>query len=221
MIRTDEELKKSVVDHLFWDDSIDASGIKVEVRNAKAILSGSVPTYAAKDEASGAAWLVRGIEAVENRLEVRFPPGTVSLADEQILHNARNVLAWNNNIHSQSVQLTVENGVVTLAGKMPTYWQRNKAEELVSNLIGVVDVINNIIVVPAERLTDQDIAENIQTALENKPPLEMYNLRVSVVDGEVTLKGSVPTWRDRIDAFTTAMLARGVTNVENEIEVRP
>jgi osmotically-inducible protein OsmY len=41
MIRTDEQLKKSIVDHLFWDDSIDASGVKVEVSNGK-------PSYPAK-----------------------------------------------------------------------------------------------------------------------------------------------------------------------------
>jgi hypothetical protein len=29
MIRSYEELKKTIVDHLFWDDSIDASGVKV------------------------------------------------------------------------------------------------------------------------------------------------------------------------------------------------
>jgi osmotically-inducible protein OsmY len=59
--RTDEKLKKIIVDDLFWDDSIDASGVKVEVYNGKATLSGNVLMYSAKDVASSAAWLVNGI----------------------------------------------------------------------------------------------------------------------------------------------------------------
>jgi osmotically-inducible protein OsmY len=220
MIRTDEELKKTIVDHLFWDDSIDASGIKVEVTNCKAILSGSVLTYNAKDAASAAAWLVNGIQDVENRLRVQFSSGSPKLKDDEIQHNATEVLAWNGDVHGLSISVSVTQGVVTLEGTVASYWQRNKAESIVSDLLGVVDVNNKLIVVPTEFLSDQTIAENAQTAIKNSTLVKGENIKVSVKDGKVTLLGTVNSWFDRLQAYSVTANCRGVIETFNEIEVR-
>jgi osmotically-inducible protein OsmY len=219
MIRTDEQLKKSIVDHLFWDDSIDSSGVKVEVSNGKAILSGSVLTYSAKDAASSAAWLVNGIEDVENRLHVQYPSNFPILSDDEIERNATEVLAWNADIHGLAISVSVTEGVVTLDGTVASYWQRNKAEKLVSDLLRVVGVINQLIVIPTELLTDQAIAENIQTALKNSPQIDESGIKVSVMGGIVRLKGSVSTAHDRMQAYTVAGNCRGVIDIINEIRV--
>ena len=220
MIRTDEQLKKSIVDHLFWDDSIDASGIKVEVSEAKAIFSGSVLTHGAKDAASAAAWLVNGIQDVDNQLRVQFPPGFPSLTDEEIQHNATEVLAWNGDAHSLAISISVTNGGVTLEGTVATYWQRNKAERIVSDLLGVVDVVNKLMVVPTEFLTDQAIADNIQTAIKNSPLVDGKDIKVSVKEGTVTLLGFVESRFDRLQAYSVAANCRGVVDIFNEIDVR-
>jgi osmotically-inducible protein OsmY len=221
MNRTDEQLKKSVVDHLFWDDSIDASRIKVQVSDCKAVLSGSVLTHNAKDSASATAWLVRGIQEVENLLRVRFPPGLPVLTDDEIQGNATHVLAWNGDVYGLAISVSVKNGVITMEGNVATYWQRNKIERIISDLLGVVDVINKLIVVPTEYLTDQAIAENIQTALKNTSSLSKTNIKVAVNEGKVTLIGSVATWRDNMDILATTANCRGVIAVCNEIKIRP
>ncbi len=220
MIRTDEHLKKNIVDHLFWDDSIDASGVKVEVSKGKAILSGSVLTYSAKDAVSVAAWLVNGIQDAENRLHVQFPSSFPILSDNEIERNATEVLSWNADIHGLAISVLVTEGVVTLDGTVASYWQRNRAEKLVSDLLGVVEVINQLIVIPTELLTDQAIAENVQTALENSPRVDGKDIRVSVNDGVVRLKGFVPNWHERMEAFNIVSNCRGLIDIINEIEVR-
>ena len=219
MIRTDEQLKKNIVDHLFWDDSIDASGIKVEVAEGKAALSGSVLTYSAKDAASAAAWLVKGIREVDNQLLVQFRADSPKLTDAEIQHNATEVLAWNGDIHGLAISVSVSQGVITLEGTVASYWQRNKAEKLVADLLGVVNVINQLIVVPTKLLSDQTIAENIQTALSNSPGVDGSEIKVSVHDGIVTLKGFVPSWHDRMQAFNVVSNCRGVVDIFNEIAV--
>jgi osmotically-inducible protein OsmY len=217
--RTDEQLKKNIVDHLFWDDSIDASGVKVEVSNGKATLSGSVLTYSAKDAASSAAWLVNGIQDVENRLHVQIPANMPMRTDDEIQRNAAEVLVWNADLHGLAISVSVTKGVVTLGGTVASYWQRNKAETLVSDLLGVVNVINQLIVIPSELLTDQTIAEIIQTALKNSPRIDGSDIIVSVKDGVVRLKGSVPTSHDRMQALTVVGNCRGVKDISNEIKV--
>jgi osmotically-inducible protein OsmY len=37
--RTDEQIKKDIVDHLAWDSSVDASKVKVEVDRGNVVLS--------------------------------------------------------------------------------------------------------------------------------------------------------------------------------------
>jgi osmotically-inducible protein OsmY len=221
MIRTDEELKKNIVDHLFWDDSIDSSRIKVEVSDGRAILSGNVSTYSAKDTVSAAAWLVNGIRDVENQLRVQFPSGLPKLKDGEIQHNATEVLAWNGDVHGLSISVSVTQGVVTLEGTVASFWQRNKAESIVSELLGVVEVDNKLIVVPTEFLSDQIIAENVQTAIKNSPLVKGENIKLSVKDGEVSLLGTVDSWFDRLQAYSVAANCRGVIDVFNNIKIYP
>ena len=219
MIRTDEELKKGVVDHLFWDNSIDASGIKVEVFKRKAILTGSVVSFNSKIAAAAVTWLVPGIKDVENHLSVQFPAGVTSLTDDNIQQNAKQILSSNSDVHDLAISISAKQGVVTLDGTVATYWQRNKAEKLVSDLRGVLDVINNINVVPTRLLDDHQITENIEAALENSPLVNEDKIAISVTDGKVTLAGSTTSWHNRLQVYSLVANCRGVIDIQNNINV--
>jgi osmotically-inducible protein OsmY len=75
-----------------------------------------------------------------------------------------------------------------------------------------------LIVIPTDLLTDQTIAENIQTALKNSPRIDGSAIKVSVTDGIVRLIGSVPTSLDRIQASIIVGNCRGVIDIINEIK---
>jgi osmotically-inducible protein OsmY len=220
MIQTDEQLKKRIVDHLFWDDSIDASGVKVTVSQGKAVLSGNVLTYRAKDAASAAAWLVNGVEDVENHLKVQYLATSPILTDQEIQQNAMEVLTWNADVHGLDISTTVNLGVVTLEGTVASYWQRNKAESLIADLLGVMGIINHLVVVPTELLTDQAIAENVQTALKNSPRVHGKDIKVTVNEGVVNLKGFVPNLHERMEAFNIVSNCRGVIDIFNKLQIR-
>ena len=54
----DEQIKKAVVDMLYWDSRVDASDIHVEVTDGEVTLRGTVPSYATKEAALFDAWKI-------------------------------------------------------------------------------------------------------------------------------------------------------------------
>ena len=67
---TPSELKKKIEHALVRNAEIDANRITVEVQGSKAILKGTVRSWAEKQEAERAAWSAPGILDVENRIMI-------------------------------------------------------------------------------------------------------------------------------------------------------
>jgi osmotically-inducible protein OsmY len=67
---TPSELKKKIEDALVRNAEIDANRITVEVQGNKAILRGSVRSWAEREEASRTAWSAPGILSVDNRITI-------------------------------------------------------------------------------------------------------------------------------------------------------
>lgn len=69
---TAPELKKKIEDALVRNAQIDANRVTVEVRGSKAILKGTVRSWAEKEEAERVAWSAPGIVSVENHISIEI-----------------------------------------------------------------------------------------------------------------------------------------------------
>jgi osmotically-inducible protein OsmY len=214
-----EDIKKAVVDQLYWDSRVDASDIRVDVFESKVKLSGTVPTLSSREAALGDALTVPGVATVENDLSVRFP-STISVPrDDQVRLNVESMLRWSPDIDPSEIEVTVEGGVVTLRGTVDLYWKKSKAEDLASNVTGVLSVDNQLAVAPSDSYVDKSIAEDIVSALERNAYIHADSVNVEVEGGRVTLSGKVPDRAAYNSAADVSRFTPGVIDVENRLTI--
>ena len=91
---TDKYLRQTIVDELEFEPSVDAANIGVAVENGVVTLTGHVGSYAEKVAAERAAERVKGVRAIAENIEVRYP-GHKQTADDEIAARALAILGWN------------------------------------------------------------------------------------------------------------------------------
>jgi len=214
---TDSEIAMAVRDQLGWDDQVDAAGVTVEVVDGEVTLMGTVSSYSAKLAAESDALMIEGVVSVDNELVVE--PVEPITNDVFLATRAENVLDWNPDVQVENLGIEVIAGVATLEGQVDALWEKDRAEELVMDIEGMIGVINKIAVVPTENILDESIAEDIVEAIDRNIHVNVDNVTVSVDQGTVTLNGDVPTITAKNAAFDAALNTAGVRAVINNLEV--
>ena len=69
-------------------------------------------------------------------------------------------------------------------------------------------------------MTNQDLTQHVQNALEWEPSLDEKDIGVSVDEGVVTLRGHVTSYGEKIAAERVALRVYGVKALANDLEVR-
>jgi osmotically-inducible protein OsmY len=117
-----------------------------------------------------------------------------------------------------TVDAKVDDGVVTLTGKANWQYQRDEAEYVASNIVGAVDVFDEI---ELERPTPDagDVKESIKKAFKRNASLDAKGLDVSTSNGTVTIDGTVSSWSEHDEAIGAAWAAPGVVSVWDQMTV--
>ena len=212
----DIDLRRDVLDELEYEPSIDAADIGVSVEDGTVTLTGHVRTYAQKHEAERIAKRVKGVRAIAQEIEVR-PAGSHLTADDEIAKRAVNSLMWNASVPRDKVQVTVEEGYLTLSGTVSWHYEKAAAEKAVQTLSGVKGVTNLIAIKPTA--SPADVRQRIEGALKRDAELEAQRIQVHVADSKVTLEGRVRNWAEREAAERAAWAAPGVAHVIDHITV--
>jgi osmotically-inducible protein OsmY len=217
---TEQELSTRIKDQIYWDGRVNAADVGVNVEGGKAVLTGTVPSYRAKMAATEDAWTVAGIETVDNQLRVQYPPTVTVPPDAEITSNVKNSLVWDPDIDSTKIDVTVAEGIATLTGTVDAYWKKFQAENDAYWVTGVIDVVNEIGVVPTDQPIDEAIARDIEAALGRNINVNVEDVTVEVENGVVTLTGTVPTWAAWRAAYNTAIYTSGVVDVVDRLVIR-
>ncbi len=214
-MKTDLQLREDVEQELLWEPSVSATEIGVIVDKGIVTLTGSVDTYPKKWEAQKAALRVSGVKAVANEIEVKLTTSS-RRADEEIARAASNALEWNI-VLPNDLQAVVEDGWVTLKGKVNWRFEKRAAEDTVRGLTGVKGVTNAITV--KSRVAPSIVKAKIEAAIARNAFLDAKGIQVKADDGKITLEGTVYSWLEKEQAEEAAWSAPGVNEVDNKLVV--
>lgn len=217
--KSDSQIKSDVLDELKWDRTVDDTDVGVQVHNGIVTLTGNVPSLSKKMAARDAAHRVLGVHDVVDATTVRLP-SMWTRSEEEVAQAVRSALKWDSLVPDERITSTVSNGMVTLHGNVETWSQRHEAERTVERLIGVRGVINQLVVV-GPRVNPDQIRHSIEAALERQTEREARRLSVSVLDGVVTITGTLRSWGEKNAIERAAGHAPGVRRVDDRTTVDP
>jgi osmotically-inducible protein OsmY len=146
---------------------------------------------------------------------------TYTRRDDDIRNDVFSELKWDPKINSTDIAVAVKEGVVTLSGFAPTYWDKLEAEKAAKRVYGVRAVANDIEVKPLSKRTDPEIARDAVNALESHVTIPSDKIKVTVKNGLVTLEGTVDWQWQKAVAESAVQKLKGVTGIINDIEVKP
>jgi osmotically-inducible protein OsmY len=142
-------------------------------------------------------------------------------SDSEIKQQVLRELKWDSRIAWSEIGVEVFEGVVTLTGAVNSYAKKQAAQEAAHRIDGVLDVANEIAVIPTGEFTrtDSDIALAVRHVLQWDALVPDEQIQSTVSDGWVTLEGEVDLWRERQDAETSVLRLEGVVGVINKIAI--
>lgn len=218
-MKTDEELRKDVIDEIKWDPEVRdiATEIGVAAKDGVITLSGVVSSYRKRLAAEKAAQRVAGVKVVACDIKVTLA-SIGRRTDTEVAEVVKNALRWNSAVNDDRIEIKVDNGWVYLDGKVDFEYEKRNAEDAVKDLIGVRGVTNNIIinVIPIDT---KEIQRKIAAAYHRNATLDSSSIQIETSGSKVSLRGTVKSWLEKNEAENIAWRAPGVLSVENKINV--
>jgi hyperosmotically inducible protein len=219
--RYDREIQKQTEETLQKKDKL--RGISTAVEDGIVTLSGEVDLYIDKVDAEKRVRKVRNVDGVRNHVGVRG----ATIADTVLMETLSNKLRYDRvgyGIVFNSLTLSIENGNVTVGGKVRDYADRDSALAILATSPGVKDVVDEIDVAPLS-FFDDNLRVRLAVAIYGHSSLQKYAIdpqapiRIVVENGNVELSGVVLNNADRQVAYMQANSVPGVFRVKNNLIV--
>ena len=143
--------------------------------------------------------------------------------DLELKKSVESELNFEPSINAAEIGVAVKGGIVTLSGRVPSYWEKIAAERAAARVSGVKAVANELEVrLPgSSERTDEDIARAAVDTLRWTVLVPQDKIKVKVSKGWVTLEGSVDWQYQKSAAEKAVRKLVGVVGVSNLIEIKP
>ncbi len=201
-------------------DSKDLRGPAVEVKEGVVTLTGKSRSVWAKTRAVELSMKTEGVVAVEDRLEIARGESDQKVAEEI----AKAVNRYPNFTIYDDVNLAIDNGAVTLNGRVTMPYKSEEIATRVSKVLGVQSVENRIETLPVN-IGDQKLRAALLYRIYGDSMFREYASRVNppihivVERGRVALTGAVRSEVEKRKAEHIARSTFGVFAVENRLHV--
>jgi osmotically-inducible protein OsmY len=156
----DAWLTAKVQSKFFGSDLVKGRDINVDTTDGVVTLSGTVDSPTERDEADALARSTDGVKDVHDNLTVEVAPASAHLnpvqslpqpnrvsSDDWITTRVRSRFFIDPRVKNMNVDVTTENGIVTLRGQVADENAKAAAESIASHIAGVKQVKNELTVV--------------------------------------------------------------------------
>lgn len=141
--------------------------------------------------------------------------------DEQIQIDVMKELKFDPSVTSAQISVTAKNGIVTLSGSVPHFFEKTSAEEAAQRVGGVRAVADEIEVqlMGAYEKSDAEIANAVLNAIEWNFSVPR-DVKVSVDNGWITLRGEAEWDYQRQATKKAVSHLLGVKGVRNNMTIK-
>jgi osmotically-inducible protein OsmY len=211
-----KDVRAAVEKELGFDPRVDSAAITVMTIGGDVNLAGTVPSFPQYLQAPAAARRVAGVTSVDNNLEVVLPESNYR-DDAKLTTAANNALAAGVTV-PDSVEAIADDGNVSLAGTVSYGTERDAAAAAVAGLTGVRNVWNEIEI--SYDIDPVDVGLHVQEALDRSALVpDGSDVQAGTKDNVITLTGHVRTWAEHDAVVGAALMARGVIDVRDNLQV--
>lgn len=156
-------------------------------------------------------------------LAVGLAPGLARAAEHKPLADAEIQSRIEHDLSDKAISgasVSVEDGIVTLAGQVTSAWDRRQADRVAARTADVQDVVDRMTIARAE--SDKDVSDEVSRRIRNSIFFTVFDdVNVGVKDGKVRLEGRVTAENKSEEFADEAARVFGVQGVDNQIEVLP
>ncbi|MCC6144519.1 MAG: BON domain-containing protein [Candidatus Hydrogenedentes bacterium] len=157
------------------------------------------------------------------------PPAAVE--DAAITSRISTMFALNEQLSAMSIDTSTDHGVVTLQGAVADEVQKQLATDLASTVIGVVEVRNELIIVPSaysekeqrnwrQKVNDATTSAAVRGRLFYHREYKGLKIGVETINGVVTLHGVVDSDEQKQKIVALTSETKGVDRVVDNLVVR-
>ena len=226
--RSESEIAADVQARIANDVWLDGSTFTVTVTGKTVRVRGVAASVAQKARARSDGW-VAGVDAVDDggvtvdwsahddqKSVTDFPVKS----DPEIQQAVHAAFLLDPRLKTLMPQVTVHGGQIVLSGMVDSPKARSSAEADARDTVGVWNVRDEALVLPAGKPTDVDIERGAKRVLSEDLFLtDGKGIQVSSAKGKVALKGTIASGFERFDAIADVGSVPGVAEVDDDLVV--
>lgn len=231
--RSDTEIQAEIKETFKLNSGLRDDMIDISVKNGNVILDGAVGSAREKSLAKELSH-VTGVSSVsadnlevhpEYKNEMLENTDLTSLTGSEIESAIHKAYTYDPRVPADSIDISVDNGTVILAGKVENLNSKRAATNDALNTAGVSSVQNNIsvehriVVTPAVPTTDRAIKSRIIEAVDRDPYVETGDISVTVNNGIAVISGTVRSEFEKQQVEDVTANVKGVIEITNNLEV--
>jgi osmotically-inducible protein OsmY len=240
--RSDDEIESAVRAAALYDPRVNSYDLDIEADRGVVRLNGTVDHSRARGAAEQLAKDTVGVLRVDNQIQINPDK---PIGDALLEKRVDTGLLIDPITESYEIDVSVDDGRVTLKGSVGTFLEKAQAEDVAAGIRGVTAILNQLevtkptaayvydaylypyypaITTGAYRSSssgkiDAEVAGDVQDELFWSPFVDSDEVHVSVDGGVATLSGTVDSYRER-NAATENAFQGGAAVVKNELKVR-